>query len=117
MTHTAIMKVTGGQCDKYLTFPTQAEADAHVAQFSGQYPDAYVVPTPSFPINRWMCNPNAKTVVESFAWENAKKGGEALAAATARADRARELAGDLNINVPPNLDADILANERAKRGV
>jgi hypothetical protein len=38
-------------------------------------------------------------------------------AAAERINRARQTASDLNINVPPNLDARILADERAKRGL
>ena len=42
---------------------------------------------------------------------------KAQEAADERIARARQVAGDLNINVPPNLDALILADEKAKRGL
>lgn len=54
MTYTAIMDwEQDGVVAKILGFPSQGEAEAHVAAFSDRFPNAFVVPTPTFPEDQW----------------------------------------------------------------
>ncbi len=60
----AIMKATpDGRVAKYGDFSTEAEADAHVAAFLGDYPDAFTVPEPGEPFSHWRIDMAAKTLV------------------------------------------------------
>ena len=57
----AIMAVTPeNRLAKYQVFSTEAEANAHVARFTGRFPDAFVVAEPVGPMSHWLID--AKTV-------------------------------------------------------
>jgi hypothetical protein len=60
---TAIMDTSGTGCTKRQDFDLKSEADAHILAHP-QFAQAYVVPTPSFPQWRWVCDPIAKTVTD-----------------------------------------------------
>ena len=61
MTFIAIMAVEqDGRVAKFLSFPTRLEAEAHVARFTGRFPDAFVVAEPAGPWSHWLID--AKTV-------------------------------------------------------
>lgn len=61
--YTAIMKVgSDGRVAKFLDFETQVEADAHVAEFAGTYPDAVTVETHAAPIQHWRVSNGAVSV-------------------------------------------------------
>ena len=63
MSFIAIMEATpDSRVAKYQGFSTEAEADAHVAKFTGQYLDAFVVPEPAGPFPHWLIDMAAKTV-------------------------------------------------------
>ena len=63
MTFIAIMAVEqDGRVAKFLSFPTQPEADAHVARFTGRFPDAFVVEEPAGPWSHWLIDMAAQTV-------------------------------------------------------
>lgn len=64
MTHVAIMQVSGQECAKYQKFESEALALAHVAEHSGSFPDAFVAPTPAFPMARWVCDPIGQTITD-----------------------------------------------------
>ncbi len=59
----AIMAATPeNRLAKYTGFQTEAEAVAHVARFSGQYPDAFVAQEPAGPFSHWFIDMAAKTI-------------------------------------------------------
>ena len=63
MTFIAIMATEpGGRVAKFRTFPTQPEAEAHVARFIGKFPDAFVVAEPAGPWSHWLIDVAMKTV-------------------------------------------------------
>ena len=63
MTFIAIMATEpGGRVAKFRTFPTQPEAEAHVARFIGKFPDAFVVAEPAGPWSHWLIDVAVKTV-------------------------------------------------------
>ena len=63
MAFIAIMAATNNRVSKYADFPTEAEADTHVAAFTLRYPDAFVVPKPPAQFSHWLIDMVAKTVV------------------------------------------------------
>ena len=64
MTFVAIMAVTpNDRVAKYQSFPTEAEADAHVVDFVAKFPDAFVVSEPPLPRSHWLIDTVAKTVI------------------------------------------------------
>lgn len=64
MTYVAIMQVNGQECAKYQKFDSEAQAEAHISEHIGRFPDAFVVPMPSFPMNRWVCDPASQTITD-----------------------------------------------------
>ena len=59
----AIMAATPeGRIAKLREFPTRPEAEAHVARFSGKFPDAFVVAEPAEPMPHWLIDMAAKTI-------------------------------------------------------
>lgn len=64
MTYVAIMKIDGVKCAKYQRFDTEVVANTYIAEHTASYPDAYVVPTPDFPLWRWVCDAVAQTVTD-----------------------------------------------------
>ena len=62
----AIVKNTGASLDKFLDFNTQAEADAHVAQYGG-----FVVSNPGGSTSYWVVDESAQTVVNDQAQADA----------------------------------------------
>ena len=59
----AIMAVTPeNRLAKYQVFSTEAEANAHVARFTGRFPDGFVVAEPAGPWSHWLIDMVAQTV-------------------------------------------------------
>ena len=58
----AIMKSTDNRVDKLAQFDAEADADAHVAEFIGRYPDAFTAPLPVGALSDWFIDPAAKTI-------------------------------------------------------
>ena len=66
MSFVAIMAATPeNRVAKYMDFVTEPEAVAHIARFTGPYPDAFVVSEPAGPISHWLVDMVAKTLVIS----------------------------------------------------
>ncbi len=64
MSFIAILKTTpDGRVAKYQDFLTEAEADAHVVAFLGNYPDAFTISEPTEPFSHWRISMGAKTLV------------------------------------------------------
>jgi hypothetical protein len=63
MAFLAIMEATeDGRVAKHWAFPTEAEADAHVAAFLDRFPDAFTAPEPAAPFSHWRINTAAQAV-------------------------------------------------------
>ena len=63
MAFIAILSATPqGRVAKFRQFPTRTEADAHVARFTGRFPDAFVVAGPAGPWSHWLIDMVAKTI-------------------------------------------------------
>ena len=63
MNFVSIMSVTlEGRVAKFQQFPTRPEAEAHVARFSGRFPNAFVVAEPAGPWSHWLIDMGAKTI-------------------------------------------------------
>ena len=66
MNHLAIVKVSAqSRVEKFQSYPTEAEATAHVQQVIGIFPDAYVAPQPAGTSKDWLCDVVAETAVFS----------------------------------------------------
>ena len=67
MSYVAILKVNAStkRVEKFQSFSTQAEAEAHVQKFIGTYPLAYCVAEPNGSSTHWLCDTSAKTIVIS----------------------------------------------------
>ena len=63
MAFIAIMAATPeGRVAKFLSFPSRSEAEAHVARFTGRFPDAFVVEEPAGPWSHWLIDVAEQTV-------------------------------------------------------
>ena len=63
MGYVAIMDWTvGNRVAKYASFVDLAAAEAHVANFSGKYPNAFVTTDPGDSTDDWLVDPVARTV-------------------------------------------------------
>lgn len=59
MTYIAVMKWgQDGRVEKYLDFPTEAEADAHVLAHGETFPLAFVAPAPNSSFADWLVDGN-----------------------------------------------------------
>ena len=63
MNFVAIMSATpDGRVAKYQGFATLAEAEAHIALFTGKFPDAFAIAKPDEPRSHWLIDMAAKTI-------------------------------------------------------
>lgn len=63
MPFVAIMDATlDNRVAKFQAFPTEVAAAAHVARFTGRWPDAFVAPEPVEPFPHWIIDMVAKTI-------------------------------------------------------
>lgn len=63
MTHLAIMKATPeGRVAKFQDYAREADARAHVAEWSNEYPKAFAAPCPEAPWSHWKIDMTRKSV-------------------------------------------------------
>ena len=67
MSYVAILKVNAStnRVEKFQSFSTEEEAEAHVQKFIGTYPLAYCAEEPNSSSTHWLCDTSAKTIVIS----------------------------------------------------
>ena len=67
MSYVAILKVNAStnRVEKFQSFSTEEEAEAHVQKFIGTYPLAYCAEEPDGSSAHWLCDTSAKTIVIS----------------------------------------------------
>ena len=67
MSYVAILKVNAStnRVEKFQSFSTEEEAEAHVQKFIGTYPLAYCAEEPDGSSVHWLCDTSAKTIVIS----------------------------------------------------
>ena len=65
MSYVAILKVNAStnRVEKFQSFSTEEEAEAHVQKFIGTYPLAYCAEEPNSSSTHWLCDTSAKTIV------------------------------------------------------
>lgn len=82
-----------GRVGKYAEFPTEAEAQAHVAAFQGRFPNAFAVEKPAAPWAHWRIDPVAKTAIiddAEYVAEAAARQAEAARVQAFKADAIRQ---------------------------
>jgi len=64
MSYIAILKVNSdtNRVEKFQSFSTQEEAEAHVQKFIGTYPLAYCVAEPNGSSDHWLCDTSSQTI-------------------------------------------------------
>ena len=76
---------------KFQDFDVEADAVNHVSSHTGEYPEAFVVPTPSDSFMSWLVDPVAKQVMVDFPVVTPPTLEERMDAAFPQTDSARAI--------------------------